>query len=1044
MKTTQPPSTVPGVGTLPPRFQPTREVRFAVVMYGGVSLAIYINGVAQELLRFVRATAPHTPRGAPRTDPSLADRALFRDDELRPSERVYRKLGQLLGRELVDEPQDAMPIATDPIRTRFVVDILSGSSAGGINAVYLGKALATGRSIDRLRELWFREADVERLLNDGASAPSKELRVSSRPTSLFNNQRMYWQLLEALEAMDLEEPDFPTRTSCFVDELDVWLTATDLQGLLLPIELSDRTVWELRHRNVFRFGYGSEYARGDEENRLQRADNPFLAFACRCTASFPFAFEPMTLADMDAVLACSPFGWYQRQGLDSRAERWAPYFRDYGEEKFFRERAFADGGYLDNKPFTWATRSLRRRRRDVDVERLLLYVEPDPGSLAAVPNDAVAATPPAQPEVDPSRPNALANIRAAVLSLPRKETIRDDLAALLDRNRRIDELGRARRSVEHAVDDLLAPFPDVPVDTWRALPASELIAERGAQYGAYHWLKVEEASGELGRIAGAALGLDEGSDEQEAIVRLFRLWVDRHYPVTGRGDESQHELLLRFAIGYRVRRLNFLLDRSTRLLALDDEALATLGRLGRVPSRDGWRPAFRAWLFLLRPVLGDALVTVRARARLLADTGPSNPLRPRLDELDLTPSLVPELLGATETSTEVLDGVDERLTALADVVADVLAPLFARQRELIDSLLGVDAPASARRARAGRGRAADRSNGELMAREAMSHYWRAFETYDAVLFPIGYGVVGEADRVDVVRISPADATSLVDEQVDGVRKLGGIAIHHFGGFFDERWRRNDFLWGRLDTAERLVTTLLPASELRDELLREAQLAIVSEEFGTDVRTPITELVVAGLIAHRDDRPEEDGFVKKLTPEQTGAAVAAASTPEAILSYYETAFALDRTPDTEKMLRITGRAMTISGRIFDDLSDQPQAGVAARWLSRVGRVLTGVIALASGQNIAAALARNALVLPAIGGVVVYLIGLLFGSDPTQHAGLAVLAATAAVWLFIGISHDALGAFPPAGRRGWTVLALRLGGLAALGFAAVAALVWGLPG
>ena len=35
-----------------------QEVRFAVVMYGGVSLAVYINGVVQELLHLVRATAP--------------------------------------------------------------------------------------------------------------------------------------------------------------------------------------------------------------------------------------------------------------------------------------------------------------------------------------------------------------------------------------------------------------------------------------------------------------------------------------------------------------------------------------------------------------------------------------------------------------------------------------------------------------------------------------------------------------------------------------------------------------------------------------------------------------------------------------------------------------------------------------------------------------------------------------------------------------------------------------------------------------------------
>src|SRR6476620_1500593 len=40
-----------------PAIDYTREVRFAVVMYGGVSLAIYINGIAQELLRWVRSTA---------------------------------------------------------------------------------------------------------------------------------------------------------------------------------------------------------------------------------------------------------------------------------------------------------------------------------------------------------------------------------------------------------------------------------------------------------------------------------------------------------------------------------------------------------------------------------------------------------------------------------------------------------------------------------------------------------------------------------------------------------------------------------------------------------------------------------------------------------------------------------------------------------------------------------------------------------------------------------------------------------------------------
>ena len=67
-----------------------REVRFAVVMYGGVSLAIYINGVAQELLNMVRATAPNT------ADDDKADKALLADVKLTGSLAVYRKLGQFL------------------------------------------------------------------------------------------------------------------------------------------------------------------------------------------------------------------------------------------------------------------------------------------------------------------------------------------------------------------------------------------------------------------------------------------------------------------------------------------------------------------------------------------------------------------------------------------------------------------------------------------------------------------------------------------------------------------------------------------------------------------------------------------------------------------------------------------------------------------------------------------------------------------------------------------------------------------------------------
>src|SRR5579859_1800113 len=63
----------------------TREIRFAVVMYGGVSLAIYINGVSQELLQLGLATAE---------DPLNAGHPL--EAELEGTAATYRKLAQLL------------------------------------------------------------------------------------------------------------------------------------------------------------------------------------------------------------------------------------------------------------------------------------------------------------------------------------------------------------------------------------------------------------------------------------------------------------------------------------------------------------------------------------------------------------------------------------------------------------------------------------------------------------------------------------------------------------------------------------------------------------------------------------------------------------------------------------------------------------------------------------------------------------------------------------------------------------------------------------
>ena len=54
------------------------------------------------------------------------------------------------------------------MRVRFVVDLLSGSSAGGLNGVCLASALANDRPgsntrLERLEELWVKHGDLDTL-----------------------------------------------------------------------------------------------------------------------------------------------------------------------------------------------------------------------------------------------------------------------------------------------------------------------------------------------------------------------------------------------------------------------------------------------------------------------------------------------------------------------------------------------------------------------------------------------------------------------------------------------------------------------------------------------------------------------------------------------------------------------------------------------------------------------------------------------------------------------------------------------------------------
>ena len=135
----------------------------------------------------------------------------------------------------------------------------------------------------------------------------------------------------------------------------------------------------------------------------------------------------------------------------------------------WRSRAFGDGGYLDNKPFSYVVDALSWRLGALPMERKLIYVEPAP---------AHAET---ERQIFADKPDAIENAFAALNKIPQYETIREDLEAVLARNRRIERVERIVRQVEADIETRKAdPFKRLKliegkVPEWSSLDLGAMI-----------------------------------------------------------------------------------------------------------------------------------------------------------------------------------------------------------------------------------------------------------------------------------------------------------------------------------------------------------------------------------------------------------------------------------------------------------------------------------------------------------------------------------------------------------------------------------------
>ena len=98
-----------------------RELRLAVVCYGGVSLAVYTHGVTKEIQKLVRASK--ILYGLDKSSRHETSYSAASDDGSRretDTEEIYFDLLETIARKL---------------ELRVIVDVVAGASAGGINAV---------------------------------------------------------------------------------------------------------------------------------------------------------------------------------------------------------------------------------------------------------------------------------------------------------------------------------------------------------------------------------------------------------------------------------------------------------------------------------------------------------------------------------------------------------------------------------------------------------------------------------------------------------------------------------------------------------------------------------------------------------------------------------------------------------------------------------------------------------------------------------------------------------------------------------------------
>jgi patatin-related protein len=751
--------------------QRSKEVRFGVVMYGGVSLAIYINGVSQELFRAVQGQG------------------------------IYKLL----------------KLCFD---TDIVLDIVSGTSAGGINGLLLAYALANGKDFATTKELWRESGDIELLLQEADADP----KVCK---SLLKSDDYYREkLAEAFFKLDSRNFDAKSCTVSQFEEMDVFITGTTFEPDIYTtfddagraIEMQDyRKVFRLKHR-ALRENKGA-FRPSDDEKPTR-----FQSFAklARITSCFPGAFMPVRVLTVEDWEGRDPTR--EQPPLPRNEKKVDQFLCEWGALK--RSSYFLDGGVLDNKPFTPTIGAIFGRTANRPIDRILFYVEPDPETKPFA-------------QGAPCEPSFLSSVIGGVVGISTYQSVTDDARMIEEHNTQVVRHSSVCKELQGKLKTIVGAGAGVPEGL--ADPQLTLyISSRNTQLAsrAIQGLLWNSKTGTGEHLTSAT--------DREIVKALFHSLNETRKST----DLTYDDTFQFFDVYFRQRRLQHVVKRLYELLKQPNQSEGnTIQSLLRgLNQHIQLLDIIRYWFeFSL-----DRLQVDWIAARQKDD--------PWTEVWAQVTALVKKVLAAQEEDSLRLPEVKPKepnwlSTAELDKIS---AAMGGRVKKILagtsDAAITSPAPLPAAIPEGEKPRfvgilqLTDRAEAEFLeahkdgsaAFEMASSEYTQFASLDAVVFPLDFlSNLVSLDEVRLLRISPAPT---VDENNKGIvgfkpdagadEKLAGKKLGHFAGFLKRSWRSNDILWGRLDGLRHIVLALISPDRLKqlaaDNVLREKIRGVIGQ------------------------------------------------------------------------------------------------------------------------------------------------------------------------------------------------------------------------